>query len=287
MSQPDPNGARLTAVPRVVVPDRTYWGLRSPDTTMELRQRARHFSIMLPRQSFYTHTTAARLHGIPVPARVDGAIRYHVTRAAPDRVASSLGVCGHGLKMGADDVVEHDRVRLTSVERTWCDLGGLLALPDLVAAGDYLIHWQDPLTSQRRLAQAVEQLPNRRNVRILRAAVASLSDRSDSPPESMLRVILAAGRFPPAVVTRVVSDGYGEYIAHTDFLIEELGVLLHYRSADVRGTIDDPWGWSSRDDNPTDGNPLVIELDSDDLRDPAGLIDRIWTCLRTQGTPRY
>ena len=285
MSLAQPITPRVIAVPRVVFADRTYWGLRSPDATADARHSSRLRMPQMPRGAFYTHTTAARLLGIPLPSRLATEKRLHVTMAAPDRHPHTRTVVGHGLMMHRTEIVEIDRTRVTTPERTWCDLGGILTLPELVAAGDFLVHWQDPLTSIPRLACAIEDLPNRRHVRILRAAILYLSDRSDSVPESMLRVILAVGGFPSPVVTRVVSDGYGEFIAHTDFLIEELSLVLHYRSADVRSEVEDPWGEFPPDSGDL-AHPLAMELDADDLRDPRGLIDRIWHYVRTRGTPR-
>jgi hypothetical protein len=283
LAQPVP--PRLTAVPRVVSPDRTYWGLRSPDSTGKARARARLLRPTLPAQAFFTHTTAARLLGIPLPRRLDADTRLHATMASPERMNHSRGIVGHGLKMRSYDVIEVDAARLTGPERTWCDLGGILSIPELVAAGDFLIHRQDPMTSPFRLACEVEDLPNRRYVRSLRTAVTYLDDLSESPPESMLRVILSAGGFPPPIVTRSLLDGYGEYVAHTDFLVEELGLVLHYRSADTACAVDDPCGGLPYDDG-NGSNALVVHLDADDLRDPRGLIDRIWLLVRTRGAPR-
>jgi hypothetical protein len=272
---------RLTAVPRVVPLDRTYWGLRSPDVTTDPLESARKLDKVLPANAFYTHTTAARILGIPLPPRLDNDPRTHATLAAPGRVSRTRNIIGHGLKMRLGDLVTIDRVLVTGPERTWCDLGGFLSLPELVAAGDYLVHWQNPFTTPFRLACAIERLPNRRYVRILRTAIPYLSDRTDSPPESIVQVILAAGGFPAAVVTRAISDTYGEFVAHTDFLIEELGLLLHYRSANVRSATDDPYEGLPQDDGQS-RHPLVMELDADDLRDPGALIDRIWNYVRTR-----
>jgi hypothetical protein len=283
MSLARQNSPRITAVPRVVPLDRTYWGLRSPDVTTAPLESARELDKVLPANAFYTHTTAARILGIPLPARLDNESRTHATLAAPDRVPRSRNVIGHGLKMRLGDVVSIDTVLVTGPERTWCDLGGFLSLPELVAAGDYLVHWQNPFTTPFHLACAIERLPNRRHVRILRTAIPYLSDRTDSPPESIVQVILAAGGFPAPVVTRAITDTYGEFVAHTDFLIEELGLLLHYRSATVRCAMDDPDAGLPQDDGYLRGL-LVMELDADDLRDPGHLIDRIWNYVRTRRT---
>jgi hypothetical protein len=274
---------RIIAVPRVVSPDRTYWGLRSPDLTTGPFEIARELDKKLPRAAFFTHTTAGRILGIPLPARLDYERRKHATVEAPDRVPHSRNIVGHGLKMRYGDVVEIDKVWLTGPERTWCDLGAFLTLPELVAAGDYLVHWQNPLTNPLRLAVAVEHLPNRRHVRILRTAIPFLSDRTDSPAESMVRVILAEGGFPPPVITRAISDAYGEFITHTDFLIEELGLLLHYGSATVGCAMDDPYAGMPQDDGYS-RNPLVMNLDAEDLRHPDRLVDRIWNFVRTRRT---
>ena len=48
-------------------------------------------------------------------------------------------MAGHRLRIRVGDLVEVDGLRLTSVARTWVDLGSMLPLDDLVVAGDAIV----------------------------------------------------------------------------------------------------------------------------------------------------
>ncbi|MGN7251511.1 hypothetical protein [Arthrobacter sp. SAFR-014] len=117
--------------------------------------------------NFAALITAAELHGVPLPPwaefRPDGggpvtAVvepvpwgkksgphfrepgRFlHLSRQSGASLPRRRGIAGHPLKIREGDLVEIDGLRLTSVARTWVDLGSVLPIDDLVVAGDAIV----------------------------------------------------------------------------------------------------------------------------------------------------
>jgi hypothetical protein len=270
--KPSPQ-ARLFPVETAPPPERTYWGLRSPHLAREMRARYPISSVAIPGTAFFTHTTAAVVHGIPLPARLEEDARLHVTARAPRTVPRESRFIRHSLRMDSLEVVRVGNVRVTSVERTWCDIAAMLTLPELVAAGDYLVHWRGPVTSPELLAEQVGYLRNRRYIRLLRTALLLLQPHSDSPAESQLRVLCAMMGLPVPVVTRVVSDEFEEFLEVTTFSFAAAHLLVRYwgdgprapgRTDDAHHEVIDGETWT------------VLEVVRDDLADPRGFLRRVW-----------
>lgn len=270
--KPSPQ-ARLFPVAAAPQPERTYWGLRSPHLAREVRARHPLSSVPIPGRAFFTHSTAATLHGIPLPVRLDEDQRLHVTARAPRTVPADARFIRHSLRMDSLEVVRFGTVRVTSVERTWCDIAALLTLPELVAAGDYLVHWRGPVSSPELLAEQVGYLRNRRYVRMLRTALLLLRPDSDSPAESQLRVLCAMMGLPAPEVTREVSDEFEEFLEMTTLSFPATRLLVRYwgdgprapgRNGDAHHEVIDGETWT------------VLEVLRDDLADPRAFLRRLW-----------
>lgn len=93
----------------------------------------------------FSHTTAARLQGIPVPLARKLDPRIHVSVAAPARAPHANGLVGHQLARVQTQQLAGSQV--TTAAQTWRDLGAILPIPDLVAAGDHIIHRRSPMAS--------------------------------------------------------------------------------------------------------------------------------------------
>ncbi|MBD1540964.1 hypothetical protein G9E11_01565 [Arthrobacter sp. IA7] len=63
----------------------------------------------------------------------------HLSRENCGTLPRRRGIAGHRLKVREGDLVEVDGLRLTSVARTWVDLGSVLPIDDLVVAGDTIV----------------------------------------------------------------------------------------------------------------------------------------------------
>jgi very-short-patch-repair endonuclease len=231
--------------------------------------------LRMPERAFFSHSTAALIHGIPLPWGVGHDSSLHVAVPSPSRALSANGILGHRLSISTGEVTQRTGLRVTSTVRTWTDLADHLAFEDLVAAGDFLIHWRRPLATRAALEDAVRARSGRRGSRALDRAVLRLNDRAESPPESQLRLILEDAGFPPPRINREVMDRFGEFVARTDFLFDELRLVLEYQG-DYHRTTKGQWRADMTRRAKLEANGWrVMELNADDLKNPAELVFRI------------
>jgi len=153
----------------------------------------------------------------------------------------------------------------------------MVPLGDLVAAGDWLIRRREPSSSLRRLRSAAAATTNRRGIRSLWRALELLDQRTESPQESRLRVILVQGGITAMSINHVIADRFGEFIARTDIRLEQLGVILEYMGDYHRSTTGQ-WreDMTRRARIEAATRDRVMELNADDLKDPQELIARIY-----------
>ena len=261
---------------------RPYWGVRSTSAATDTVQRAHAFALRMPPRSFFMHATAAALHGLPLPRTLAEDRRLDIGVPAGQRRVTTSGVVSHHVLITDDDLVTDDGVRLTSVERTWVDLAasGALSLAHLVAVGDAIIWRKGPASTPTRIAAARRRYRGRRGVRTMDVALSLLCDRSDSPPESMLRVAIWARGLPTPQVNRAILDGHGRFIATPDFSWPEHRVLLEYEG-DHHRTDREQWHRDlARYATLEDEAWRVLRASAADLRAPARLLDRLARLLR-------
>lgn len=233
---------------------------------LELRCRA--LSLIVPK-AVVSHSSAARLRGLPLPGQpAQGPIEV-TTEGKPPRHA---GVLAHQASLDEEVVVLDCGVRATTASRTWADLACRLSLDDLVILGDAVLRhgWAGPanLTSAARR-------PNRRGAERLRAALPPLEARTDSPMETRLRlIVIRAGLARPVANRDVVVDGC--WLARPDLSWPDLRIAVEYdgdhhrldraqwqRDIGRRRLLEDA-GWL-----------LVVVTADDVLRHPDQLVDRL------------
>lgn len=181
---------------RVNGPDlaRPFHGVRvALQHPLSLEERCRAFAVRMPKHAFFSSATAALLTGVPLPLALQESLLLHVAVPWPARATSARGVRGHSVQLMGGDWHEVSGLRRSAPTRLWCELAAVLTLRELVAAGDYLIHWELPFCLIDDLAEAVDRYPGRVGGMKLRAALPLLSDRSESWRESILRVLLIEG----------------------------------------------------------------------------------------------
>jgi very-short-patch-repair endonuclease len=233
----------------------------------------------MPAGGFFNSLTAAQLLGVPLPHRAENVAPIHVAVVAPHRGLAARGVVGHKVQLMGGDTWTVGGLQVASPERTWCELGSLLTVPELVAAGDFLIRWRSPLCTIDVLADAVARYPNPRGKPRLRAGLELLDDRAESPKESELRVLLHLGGIQGLATNHPVRVGSRHY--RLDLAIPTRKVAFEYQGdyhrdaaqwrADMtRISILESAGW------------VVIQINSDDLKDPPELLERIRRVLKTR-----
>ena len=119
---------------------RPFHGVRVDARLPEnFRGRCEALSARLKPEQFFSHTTAARLHGLPLPFRLEREGEIHVSSFAPVRPPRVVGVIGHSARRDRVEVVEANGLRVVSASVAWCQLSGVLTLDELIVAGDRLL----------------------------------------------------------------------------------------------------------------------------------------------------
>ncbi|WP_167132589.1 hypothetical protein [Paramicrobacterium chengjingii] len=169
--------------------------LAAAEPTLTLRCAA--LLSRMPDRIVFSHTTAARLHGMWLPFTLDDTV--HTTLPAPQRCMRRKGARGHSARLIDADRTRIGELPVTTVERTWCDLGSILELPDLVAAADGLLCHKNSRTTVVKLQAVVARQRNRPYHAKLRRALGLVTDQSASRPESLVRVELALSNLPTPI----------------------------------------------------------------------------------------
>lgn len=210
--------------------DKPFHGIRVAAAELSfLDDRCRAFLPRMPRDGVFSHVTAAALYRIPLPLRLSTSPELHVSVPASRRAVDAKGIVGHKTRLTVGDWDERFGFAVTTPERTWCDLSSLLSLPELVAAGDKLIARRLPQTTRAALERAVTTYPSRRGIRNLRRALSLLSDRAESPRESLLRVAIVLAGLPEPKVNMRIFSAKGEFLGRVDLCYPHLKLTLEYQ----------------------------------------------------------
>ncbi|MEI5585261.1 hypothetical protein [Agromyces sp. CCNWLW208] len=248
----------------------------------------------MPGRQVFSHSTAALLWGVPLPPRLEEDLRVHVAVPAGSTRSLAAGVVGHVIhpdRLGATTLAG---IRLSAPSDTWCQLGSMLDLDDLVAVADHLITGGEPvgrdpaLCSRGELAAALRRHDGCRGITRLRDAFELAQWGPLSRRESLLRLQLVRGGLPEPVPNLRVLDAAGRLVAIVDLAIPAWRVGIEYQSdlhrspaqfrADVR-----------RLERLADQGWLIVQATSDDVgadgrvRDSAAFLDRVAARLRSRG----
>jgi very-short-patch-repair endonuclease len=236
----------------------------------------------MPADAFFCSVTAAQLMGVPLPARLEKSSLLHVAVPAPRRALSANGVVGHKLQVCKNQLRMFGELRACSPELIWCQLATVLSLPDLVAAGDYLIQRRAPRTTLALLREAVRQYPGRRGKVLLRQALELLNDRSESRRESHLRVILMQANLTGLVANLEITTS-GGWNYRGDLAFPDRKVVVEYQSDYHRESVQFRADMTRRSRLEADGW-FVVLVNVDDLRNPGELVQRIRRVLASRPT---
>jgi very-short-patch-repair endonuclease len=258
---------------------RPFHGVRTATSVATLEAQCRAFLVRMPAAGFFNSVTAAAIMGLPLPRSLPVGRGLHVAVPAPSRGLRAAGVIGHKVQLMGDDVRLWHGLPVSSPERTYCEIAAVVQLADLVAVGDHLIHWRSPLCTLAALDAAALRYPGQRGRARLFASLALLDDRAESPQESRLRVLLVGAGisgFRCNYELRVRGRLY-----RIDLAFAELKIAIEYQGDHHRS----PEQWrrdmTRRSILAADGW-FVIELNADDLNDPAELVARIRQVLATR-----
>lgn len=168
---------------------------------------------------------------MPLPHLLSLPITIDISAMAPGRAPEARGVRGRQLTLAADDVREIGGVRVTSPSLTWCLLGGILSIEDLVAVADYVITPTRTRAALATLAELEECTLHRAGMRGVAAAQRALPWVRSGPlsrPETLLRVVLVWAGIPEPVINTRILDSEGRFLAMPDIAWPDYRLASEY-----------------------------------------------------------
>jgi very-short-patch-repair endonuclease len=249
---------------------------------LDFRGRCRAYAQRLPPGGFFSGPTAALLHGLPLPSRNEREdAPLHVSVPGPAEAPRGRGVIGHSVRLHLGDVATLSGLAVSSTARTWCELGTLLTVEELVVVGDAISHRRAQGATADQLRAAVDSYPGRRGRRRLSEALELIDDRAESPQESRLRVrLIRAGVTGLTVNLRIPTTTGPVYRA--DLAFPEHRVILEYQGDHHRELSQYRADLTRLLDLQTDGW-TVVYLGPDDIRNE-GLATRVRAILAMHPT---
>jgi hypothetical protein len=192
--------------------------------------RTRAALMIHPPTAFASHTSAARIHQVPLPALPD----EHVSVFEAKDRRRRPGIRNH-VAAPETPVVVVDGDRASSPEQMFVELAGIVNLVELVAVGDDLVRRK--LTTPKRLRAHCAQ-SDHQDAAAARLAAAYVREGVDSPMETRLRMLLVLAGLPePEVDFRIFwSDGRVRY--RFDLSYPEFKVIVEYDGRQHRADLD-------------------------------------------------
>jgi hypothetical protein len=177
-------------------------------------------TVLRPGQRF-SHVSAARLWGAPLPSTLREDDTVHVSSDGPVAMRR-VGVVGHRLP---GPTVELGSWPVSSPAQTWFECASMLEPNDLVALGDHMVG-RAGLATIEDLAVAIR--PGGRGVRAARAALDRIRVGSESAMETHLRLAVVEAGFPEPELNIDVRSDTGEFLGRVDMAWPELRIALEY-----------------------------------------------------------
>jgi hypothetical protein len=214
---------------------RPFHGVRSNrPVNDDIVERCRAYTPRMPSGHVFSHETAARLWGIPLPAWMEHD-RVHVASFDGSNRPRTAGVVGHQLTDPALRLVERHGIRVLDPATVWLQLAARLRVHDLVAAADHLV-----LTPRRgdpddprpyvplgRLADRARRFRGRGR-RTALAAMLLVRDGAESPRETALRLVLVENLLPEPALNEAIVAADGTFIGYGDLTYPDHRIVVEY-----------------------------------------------------------
>jgi Protein of unknown function (DUF559) len=253
---------------------RGVWVSADAPDTRELRIEA--VGLVLPPRAVVCTPTAAWLWGGPTLR--DDDLDVYVLCPNGSRLRSRPGLRVVQGKTDASEVVLWGSVRVTSATRTAYDCLHRLSRRDGLVLADALTHLRRPTLLE--LTSYTEARAGMRGNRIVRQRLAEVEPLTESPMETLTRLVLVDGGLPRPVAQHEVYDADGCFVARLD---------LAYPWAKVAVEYDGAQHWTQRrdDDRRRDrlralGWTIIVVSASDIYREPDHLVVQVAAALQAR-----
>jgi very-short-patch-repair endonuclease len=178
----------------------------------------------------FSHVTAAQLYGIPLPRELQSVSGIHLSVPFPAFPPRMKGLTGHRLYTSYR-AREFRGFRVIRPEVSWCQLATSLTLDELIVAGDYLVQRKRPLCTVADLAAATNTIGRTRGLTNARYALADVRSGTDSPMESVLRLLIIRSGLSEPVIGHTVRDQRGDFVATPDLSYVAERIALEYEGS--------------------------------------------------------
>ncbi|MEP6482082.1 MAG: hypothetical protein ABJA94_08765 [Rhodoglobus sp.] len=204
-----------------------FYGVRTVGVHSDVRSLALAFAVRMGPDQYFSHTTAAMLLGLRMPAGFRETA-LHVTSVAPTRAPRASGVVGHQVGARERLIVLADGLQVSSPLATWRRLGASLTVDELIALGDGLVCRRQPLADLAELRDEAREAMGQRGARALQRAAEQARAGSDSERETALRLLVVRAGFPEPEVNGEIHNEFGALIARGDLVFREFRTVLEY-----------------------------------------------------------
>ncbi|PRY37772.1 transcriptional regulator with AbiEi antitoxin domain of type IV toxin-antitoxin system [Geodermatophilus tzadiensis] len=191
----------------------------------EIGSRLAAVLLTAPPGAVASHLTAAVLWGLEVPLVDRADRRVDVTVPMTSRAGSRRDRRVHRTPLPDGDTTQLGAVPVTTPERTWRDLAGVLQPAPLLAVTDQLL-----ARGCRRpdLEAALVGRPTGRGSARARAVLPVADPRAESPMESVLRWLVHAAGLPAPALQHVVRDAAGRFLGRADLACPDRRLLVEF-----------------------------------------------------------
>lgn len=224
--------------------------------------------------AFASHSTAARLWGLPIPTLPD----EHVTVMDQAHRRHRPGLICH-LATAAQDIVRLQGVACSSPRQVFAELASLVSLVDVVVVGDHLVRQR--LATLAVLRAFVTERTGAGSS-TARSAATLVRERVDSPMETRLRLLLVLAGLPEPTVNPSLE--IAGLVRRFDLAWDAARVVVEY---DGRHHIQRQQQWAAdlrrREQIEAAGWRVIVVIAGDVYGAPSATIERVADALRAGG----
>lgn len=186
-----------------------------------------------------SHTTAAKVHGLSLPTRLDAETTVHLSQPlGTARRIRRHGVRAHRMKLDPADLVTKYAASIASPARTLLDLASQASVDELIIVGDQLV--RTPYAAYEQRVGALATLGDLQAVTAkyigtagrprLTEAVNLIRIGSDSAAETLLRLALVRAGLPEPQL-QVPAEASDPRAPCADMGYPQAGIVIQYDGA--------------------------------------------------------
>jgi hypothetical protein len=175
----------------------------------------------------FSHVTAARLHGLPLPQRYETDLPLHVCAVLPAPAPQTRNVVGHRLRI-APPVVLLQGLPVVDAFEAWCQLAAVLTVEELVVCADRLLTTAAAPEEALALLHGRIAAQLRSGARRLDQALRLTRPGSASPAETRVRLLLVGAGIAEPELNGPVTDQDGRVLGRGDLVWRHRKVVLEY-----------------------------------------------------------